>query len=71
MTENDIKSMGLVLSLDQCIKTIEGMIESAKDRLKYARSYTSKKNHKKTMVFYEAVCYHLKRLKKIESETKN
>ncbi len=71
MTENDIKSMGLVLSINECIEIAKGVIESAKDKLKYARSCTSKKNHKKTMVFYEAICYHLERLKKMESEIKN
>ena len=47
MTENDIKSMGLVLSINECIEIAKGVIESAKDKLKYARSCTSKKNHKK------------------------
>lgn len=40
MTENDIKSMGLVLSINECIEIAKGVIESAKDKLKYARSCT-------------------------------
>lgn len=71
MTENDIKSMGLVLSLDRCIELAQYICDSCKDKLKYARSYASKKSCKKSIEFYEAVRYHLERLKKIESETKN
>ncbi len=70
MTGNDIKSMEFILSL-KCIEISQCIIESAKDKLKYARSGISKKNHKKTIEFYEAVSYHLERLKRIESETKN
>lgn len=34
MTGNDIKSMGLVLSINECIEIAKGVIESAKDKLK-------------------------------------
>lgn len=66
-----INLLGLDYMTCECIEIAKGVIESAKDKLKYARSCTSKKNHKKTMVFYEAICYHLERLKKMESEIKN
>lgn len=71
MTENDIKSMGLVLSLNRCIELAQDVCDSCKDKLKHARSYASKKACKKSIEFYEAVLYHLERLKKIESEIKN
>lgn len=71
MTEDDIKSMGLVLSIGRCIKITKDIIESTKDKLKHARSCTSKKNYKHTVSFYEAVCYHLERLEKMDSEIKN
>lgn len=71
MTENDIKAMGLVLSLDRCIELTQDICDSCKDKLKNARIYASKKACKKSIEFYEAVLYHLERLKKIESETKN
>lgn len=71
MTEKDIKSLGLVLSLDECIGLVRDVCDSCKDKLKHARTYASKKACKKSIAFYEAVQYHLERLKKIESETKN
>jgi len=45
--------------------------DNYKDKVKHARTYASKKACKKSIAFYEAVQYHLERLKKIESETKN
>lgn len=71
MTENDIKSMGLVLSLNRCIELSRDVCDSCKDNLKHVRTYTSEKSCKKAVEFYEAVLYHLERLKKIESEIKN
>lgn len=68
MTENDIKSMGLVLSLDRCIEIAHNICESSKDKLKYVRSIASKKACKNAIEFWEATSYHLKRLKQIESE---
>ncbi len=71
MTENDLKAMGLVLSLDECIRLTRGICGSGRDKLKYARTNALKKKHTRTIEFSEAVLYHLKRLKKIESEIKN
>lgn len=71
MTENDIKAMGLVLSLGRCIGLARDVCDNCKDKLKHARTYASKKSCKKSIEFYEAVLFHLERLKKIESETKN
>ena len=71
MAENDIKSMGLVLSLDRCIGFTQDVCDSCKDKLKYVRTYASKKSCKKSIEFYEAVLFHLERLKKTESEIKN
>ena len=42
MTENDIKSMRLVLSLDRCIGLTQDVCDSCKDKLKYVRTYASK-----------------------------
>lgn len=64
MTENDIKTMGLVLPLNRCIELAHDVCDSCKDKLKHARSYASKKSCKKSIEFYEAVRYHLERLKK-------
>nr|DAX75384.1 MAG TPA: CENP-A nucleosome associated complex subunit [Caudoviricetes sp.] len=71
MTENDLKTMGLILSLDECIGLVRDVCDNYKDKVKHARTYASKKACKKSIAFYEAVQYHLERLKKIESETKN
>lgn len=69
MTENDIKSMGLVLSLDRCIELAQDTCDSCKDKLKRTRTYASKKACKKSIEFYEAIRYHLERLKRLESKT--
>lgn len=70
MTEKDIKSLGLVLSLDECIGLARDVCDNCKDKVKHARTYASKKACKKSIAFYEAVLYHLERLKKKESEIK-
>ena len=70
MTENDLKTMGLVLSLDECIGLARDVCDNCKDIVKHARTYASKKACKKSIAFYEAVLYHLERLKKKESEIK-
>ena len=70
MTENDLKTMGLVLSLDECIGVARDVCDNCKDKVKHARTYASKKACKKSIAFYEAVLYHLERLKKKESEIK-
>lgn len=71
MTENDIKSIGLVLSLDKCIGLARDICDSCKDKLKHVRTYASKRACKKSIEFYEALRYHLERLEKMESEIKN
>lgn len=70
MTENDLKTMGLVLSLDECNWIGPDVCDNCKDKVKHARTYASKKACKKSIAFYEAVLYHLERLKKKESEIK-
>ena len=70
MTENDLKTIGLVLSLDECIGLARDVCDNCKDKVKHARTYASKKACKKSIAFYEAVLYHLERLKKKESEIK-
>ena len=70
MTDNDLKTMGLVLSLDECIGLARDVCDNCKDKVKHARTYASKKACKKSIAFYEAVLYHLERLKKKESEIK-
>ena len=70
MREDDLKTMGLVLSLDECIGLARDVCDNCKDKVKHARTYASKKACKKSIAFYEAVLYHLERLKKKESEIK-
>lgn len=60
------KDLGLVLSVDQCIKMAEGTCEMQADKAKRLRSQQSKRAAKSSLEFFAAVVYHLKRLKDLE-----
>lgn len=55
--------MGLILSVDQCIKIASGILEKASSKMKLARSVYSKNSAKQVMEFYQAIIYHLNKLK--------
>ena len=63
------KQMGLVPSISQCIKDTEGTAEAIKERLPRLRSRYAKRQSERSLEFFEAVAYHLKRLQKLDSET--
>lgn len=63
------KQMGLVPSISQCIKDTEGAAEAIKERLPRLRSRYAKRQSERSLEFFEAVAYHLKRLQKLDSET--
>lgn len=61
------KDLGLILSVDQCIKIAEGTCEMQADNMKRLRSQQSKRAAKQSMEFFEAIAYHLKYLKEIST----
>ena len=63
--------MGLVPSVAQCIKDAEGTIECIKERTPRLRSRDAKRQSKRSLEFFEAVVYHLKRLQQLENEKKD
>ena len=63
------KQLGLVPSVAQCIKDAEGTAEAIKERLPRLRSRDAKRQSERSLEFFEAVAYHLKRLQKLDSET--
>lgn len=62
-----LKDLGLVPSIAQCIKDAEGTAESIKERMPRLRSRDAKRQSKRSLEFFEAVVYHLKRLQQMES----
>ncbi len=60
--------LGLVPSVAQCIKDAEGTIERIKEQYPRLRSRASKQGAKRSLEFFEAVAYHLKRLQQLETE---
>ncbi len=58
------------LSLSQCIMDAEGTIEAIKECLPRLRTRASKQQNKRSLEFFEATAYHLKRLQQLESEKK-
>lgn len=67
MMAMNIKDLGLVPSVAQCIKDAEGTIECIKERMPRLRSRDAKRQSKLSLDFFEAVVYHLKRLQEMES----
>lgn len=65
--EQFIKQMGLVPSIAQCIKDAEGAAERIKEQYPRLRSRESKRGAERSLEFFEAVVYHLKRLQQLES----
>ncbi len=59
--------IGLIQSVSQCIKDAEGTAEKIKEKYPRLRSRDSKRGAKKSLDFFEAVAYHLKRLQQLES----
>ena len=59
--------IGLVQTVAQCIKDAEGTAEKIKEQYPRLRSRDSKRGAKKSLEFFEAVVYHLKRLQQLES----
>lgn len=68
MKETIVNQMGLVQSIAQCIRDAEGTIEKIKEQYPRLRSMPSKKGAKRSLEFFEAVVYHLKRLQLLESQ---
>lgn len=60
--------IGLVQTVAQCIKDAEGTIEKIKEQYPRLRSKPSKQGAKRSLEFFEAVVYHLKRLQQLETE---
>ena len=66
--EQFAKQMGLVPCVSQCIKDAEGTSESIKERIPILRSRDAKRQSERSLEFFEAVAYHLKRLQKLEEQ---
>ena len=63
----NMKDLGLVPSVAQCVKDAEGMSEFIKEQIPRLRSRVKKRQSKRSLEFFEAVVYHLKRLQRLES----
>lgn len=61
------RQMGLVPSVSQCIKDAEGTAEIIKEQIPRLRSRARKRQSERSLEFFEAVVYHLKRLQQLES----
>lgn len=61
------RQMGLVPSVSQCIKDAEGTAEAIKEQIPRLRSRAKKRQSERSLEFFEAVVYHLKRLQQLES----
>ena len=59
--------MRFVPSVSQCIKDAEGLAELIKERIPRLRSRIAKRQSERSLEFFEAVVYHLKRLQRLES----
>lgn len=63
----NMKDLGLVPSVAQCVKDAEGTAEFIKEQIPRLRSRVKKRQSKRSLGFFEAVVYHLKRLQRLES----
>ena len=63
----NMKDLGLVPSVAQCVKDAEGSAELIKERIPRLRSRIAKRQSERSLEFFEAVVYHLKRLQQLES----
>lgn len=62
-----VNQIGLVRSVAQCVKDAEGTAEVIKEQIPRLRAQSSKEQSKRSLEFFEAVVYHLKRLQQLES----
>lgn len=67
----NMKDLGMIPSVAQCIKDAEGTIECIKERIPRLRSRDAKRQSNRSLEFFEAVVYHLKRLQQLENEKKD
>ncbi len=63
----NMKDLGLVPSVAQCVKDAEGTAEIIKEQIPRLRSRVKKRQRERSLEFFEAVVYHLKRLQQLES----
>lgn len=59
--------MGLVRSVSQCIKDAEGTAEVIGEQIPRLRITSKKRQSERSLEFFEAVVYHLKRLQRLEN----
>lgn len=64
----NMKDLGMVPSVAQCVKDAEGSAELIKERIPRLRSRIAKRQSERILEFFEAVVYHLKRLQQLETE---
>lgn len=62
-----MKDLGLVPSVAQCVKDAEGTMEIVKEQIPRLRGRARKRQSERSLEFFEAVVYHLKRLQQLES----
>lgn len=63
----NMKDLGLVPSVAQCVKDAEGTAEIIKEQIPRLRSRAKKRQSERSLEFFEAVVYRLKRLQQLES----
>ena len=63
----NMKGLGLVPCVEQCVKDAEGTAEIIKEQIPRLRSRVKKRQSERSLEFFEAVVYHLKRLQRLES----
>lgn len=63
----NMKDLGLVPSVAQCVKDAEGTAEIIKEQIPRLRSRVKKRQSERSPEFFEVVVYHLKRLQQLES----
>ena len=63
----NMKDLGLVPSVAQCVKDAEGTAEIIKEQIPRLRSRVKKRQSERSPEFFESVVYHLKRLQQLES----
>ena len=64
----NMKDLGMVPSVAQCVKDAEGSAELIKERIPRLRSRIAKRQSERSLEFFEAGVYHLKRLQHLEAE---
>ena len=65
----NMKDLGMVPSVAQCVKDAEGSAELIKERIPRLRSRIAKRQSERSLEFFEAVAYHLKRLQQLDGKT--